>query len=170
MTIINKQKLLSVNCQKFVQYTLDCLNNKPLPYISLDIHIHVNIFLKYLLWSLNLLKVLLSSYIQEAYQYYLATYRYTEDLRSILKSLRRKIGKIVRSEIGSANEQQGLGYAVLILVLIISPCIIFLVRNATLTIQVFSLNLAKKAHELKVEKRKADKLLFQASVCQKKEI
>ena len=81
--------------------------------------------------------------------------------RSILKSLRERISIIVGNEIGSANEQQGLGYAVLILVLIISPCIIFLVRNATLTIQVFSLNLAKKAEELKVEKRKADKLLFQ---------
>ena len=82
-------------------------------------------------------------------------------IRSILKSLRERISVIVNNEIGSANEQQGLAYAVLILVLIISPCIIFLVRNATLTIQVFSLNLAKKAHELKVEKRKADKLLFQ---------
>ena len=84
--------------------------------------------------------------------------------RSILKSLRERISIIVGNEIGSANEQQGLGYAVLILVLIISPCIIFLVRNATLTIQVFSLNLAKKAHELKVEKRKADKLLFQVDM------
>ena len=37
----------------------------------------------------------------------------------------------------------------------------FLVRNATVTIQVFALNLAKKAHELKVEKKKADKLLIQ---------
>ena len=34
-------------------------------------------------------------------------------------------------------------------------------RNATVTIQVFALNLAKKAHELKVEKKKADKLLYQ---------
>ena len=34
-------------------------------------------------------------------------------------------------------------------------------RNATVTIQVFALNLAKKAHELKVEKKKADKLLIQ---------
>ena len=47
------------------------------------------------------------------------------------------------------------------LVLFISPAIIGLVRNATVTIQVFALNLAKKAHELKVEKKKADKLLFQ---------
>ena len=81
--------------------------------------------------------------------------------RSILSNVRKKISGIVGSEINSANEQQGLGYAVLILVIIISPCIIFLVRNATLTIQIFSLNLAKKAHELKVEKKKADKLLFQ---------
>ena len=79
----------------------------------------------------------------------------------ILSSLRKKISVIVGNEISSANEQQGLGYAVLILVIIISPCIIFLVRNATLTIQIFSLSLAKKAQELKVEKKKADKLLFQ---------
>ncbi|CAB4057328.1 Speract receptor,Guanylate cyclase 32E,Receptor-type guanylate cyclase gcy-28,Receptor-type guanylate cyclase gcy-1,Receptor-type guanylate cyclase gcy-4,Soluble guanylate cyclase gcy-35,Receptor-type guanylate cyclase gcy-20,Heat-stable enterotoxin receptor,Olfactory guanylyl cyclase GC-D,Atrial natriuretic peptide receptor 2,Atrial natriuretic peptide receptor 1,Receptor-type guanylate cyclase gcy-13,Retinal guanylyl cyclase 2,Receptor-type guanylate cyclase gcy-12,Receptor-type guanylate cyclase Gyc76C len=50
---------------------------------------------------------------------------------------------------------------VLVLVLIISPVIILLVRNATLTIQVFSLSLAKKAQELKLEKRKSDKLLYQ---------
>ena len=81
--------------------------------------------------------------------------------RSILSNVRKKISGIVGSEVNSANEQQGLGYALLILVIIISPCIIFLVRNATLTIQIFSLNLAKKAHELKVEKKKADKLLFQ---------
>ena len=99
--------------------------------------------------------------IQEAYQYYLATYRYTEDLRKVLSNLRERISSIVGHEISSANEQQGLGIVILILVLIISPCIIGLVRNATVTIQIFSLNLAKKAHELKVEKKKADKLLFQ---------
>ena len=40
------------------------------------------------------------------------------------------------NELNSANEQQGLGVAVLVLVLIISPVIIFLVRSATITIQV----------------------------------
>ena len=65
------------------------------------------------------------------------------------------------NEIRSANEAQVLGILILMLVLFISPCIIGLVRNATVTIQVFALNLAKKAHELKVEKKKADKLLFQ---------
>ena len=84
------------------------------------------------------------------------------------------------NELNSANEQQGLGVAVLVLVLIISPVIIFLVRSATITIQVkrghhdlfetasipqvFSLNLARKAYELNMEKRRGDKLLFQVRI------
>ena len=34
-------------------------------------------------------------------------------------------------------------------------------RNATVTIQIFSLSLTKKAHELKMEKKKADALTYQ---------
>ena len=49
-----------------------------------------------------------------------------------------RISQIVGNELNSANEQQGLGVAVLVLVLIISPVIIFLVRSATITIQVMS--------------------------------
>nr|XP_040578040.1 uncharacterized protein LOC121126774 isoform X2 [Lepeophtheirus salmonis] len=97
----------------------------------------------------------------EAFRYYQATYRYTEGLRLVLKNLRRKINKIVEKNLYSANKQQVFGIVVLVLVLIISPVIILLVRNATLTIQVFSLSLAKKAQELKLEKRKSDKLLYQ---------
>eukprot|EP00096_Caligus_rogercresseyi_P005649 TRINITY_DN21613_c0_g1_i1.p1 TRINITY_DN21613_c0_g1~~TRINITY_DN21613_c0_g1_i1.p1 ORF type:complete len:485 (-),score=145.48 TRINITY_DN21613_c0_g1_i1:104-1558(-) len=97
----------------------------------------------------------------EAFRYYQATYRYTEGLRLVLKNLRRKINKIVEKNLYSANKQQVFGIVVLVLVLIISPVIILLVRNATLTIQVFSLSLAKKAQELKLEKSKSDKLLYQ---------
>ena len=64
----------------------------------------------------------------------------------------------------------------LLLVLVISPVIIFLVRNATVPIQVtvnanvsvllpplqvFSISLSRKVHELKLEKRKADALTYQ---------
>ena len=37
--------------------------------------------------------------IQEAYQYFLATYRYKEDLRFVLSSLREKISNIIGNEI-----------------------------------------------------------------------
>ena len=99
----------------------------------------------------------------EALQFYQSTYGYTEDLRVVIEGLRLRIKAIVADELKAANQQQAFGIAVLILVLIISPVIIFLVRNATVTIQIFSLSLSKKAHELKMEKRKADILLFQVS-------
>ena len=50
----------------------------------------------------------------------------------------------VKSELKAANQQQALGIAILLLVLIISPIIIFLVRNATATIHIFSLTLSTK--------------------------
>lgn len=97
----------------------------------------------------------------EALRFYQATYGYTEDLRVVIEGLRLRIKSIVVDELKAANQQQAFGIAILILVLIISPVIIFLVRNATITIQIFSLSLSKKALELKMEKRKADLLLFQ---------
>ncbi|XP_040569115.1 uncharacterized protein [Lepeophtheirus salmonis] len=97
----------------------------------------------------------------EALRFYQATYGYTEALRVVIKDLREEIKRIVEEELTSANHQQALGVAVLIIVLIISPTIIFLVRNATATIQIFSFSLSKKAFELKMERKKADDLLFQ---------
>ncbi|QQP49010.1 Uncharacterized protein FKW44_009520 [Caligus rogercresseyi] len=85
----------------------------------------------------------------EALRFYQATYGYTEALRVVIRDLREEIKRIVEEELTSANQQQALGVAVLIIVLIISPIIIFLVRNATATIQIFSFSLSKKAFELK---------------------
>jgi hypothetical protein len=59
-----------------------------------------------------------------------------------------------------ANQQQAIGIAILLLVLIISPIIIFLVRNVTATIHIFSLTLSTKEQELVHEKQKMDDLLF----------
>ena len=67
----------------------------------------------------------------------------------------------VENNLRTAEQRQALGIFVLVIILIISPTIIILVRNATVTVQIFSLSLAKKAHELTTEKRKADKLLLQ---------
>ena len=58
----------------------------------------------------------------------MATYRYKEDLRFVLSSLREKISNIIGHEIRSANENQVLGILILMLVLFISPAIIGLVR------------------------------------------
>ena len=97
----------------------------------------------------------------EALAFYQSTYGYTEDLRIVIQDLRLRIKSIVEEELESADKQQALGVAILILVLVISPVIIFLVRNATATIQIFSFSLSKKALEVKLERDKADALMYQ---------
>lgn len=52
-------------------------------------------------------------------------------------------------------------FSILILVLVISPIIILLVRNAMFTIQNFAGNLVDKTIELRKEKKKSDRLLFE---------
>jgi len=96
----------------------------------------------------------------EAFEYYAVTFDYTEKLRNVLIGLRKRLVETVESELKTANQQQALGIAILLLVLIISPIIIFLVRNATATIHIFSLTLSTKEQELVQEKQKMDDLLF----------
>ena len=67
----------------------------------------------------------------------------------------------MQDRLQDANTQAMITIGALILVLIVSPIIIFLVHRATTTIQLFALNLFLKAEALKKEKKKSDRLLFQ---------
>lgn len=69
--------------------------------------------------------------------------------------------KYVDEDLQEASNKEGIGIAILIIVLVISPIIIVLVRNAVATIQMYAANLADKARELNREKKKSDALLFQ---------
>ncbi|KAJ9577047.1 hypothetical protein L9F63_006395, partial [Diploptera punctata] len=64
-------------------------------------------------------------------------------------------------DIGYAHNQQAVAIVILVMVLTISPIIIIFVRNATHTIQTFAEELIARTLELRHEKRKSDKLLFQ---------
>lgn len=77
------------------------------------------------------------------------------------KELRQKIRNYVNEDLRDAANQEAVAISILIVVLIVSPIIIFLVRNAVATIQLYAANLACKAKELKSEKKKSDSLLFQ---------
>ena len=100
----------------------------------------------------------------EALSFYQSTYGYTEDLRVVIQDLRIRIKNIVSQELHAANQQFAFGVAMLILVLIISPVIIYLVRNATMTIQIFSSSLTEKVFELNEERKKLDALLNQVCI------
>nr|CAI5863933.1 unnamed protein product [Callosobruchus analis] len=97
----------------------------------------------------------------EALEYFDSMATYTDELRKIQRSLRVLIRDYVNENLRESANKEALGIATLILVLAVSPVIIWLVRNAVATIQLYAANLAKKAKELKREKKKSDMLLFQ---------
>ncbi|ALC40437.1 CG33958 [Drosophila busckii] len=96
-----------------------------------------------------------------ATQYNEYMHNYTDDLRILQKALRRQIKEYVDKTLQEADRKEAIGIAILVVVLLVSPIIIILVKNAAATIQLYAMNLSIKAKELKREKRKSDSLLFQ---------
>ncbi|XP_069680500.1 uncharacterized protein [Periplaneta americana] len=98
---------------------------------------------------------------ETAKMYFDSMASYVDELRELQGELRKKIRDYVNSNLVDASHKEAYGIAILVLVLVVSPIIIILVRNAVATIQMYSANLAQKAKELKKEKRISDTLLFQ---------
>lgn len=99
--------------------------------------------------------------ITEAIDYFDSIAHYTDELRKLQRELRHKIRDYVTANLHDAASKEAIGIAILVVVLAVSPVIIWLVQNAVSTIQLYAANLASKAKELKREKRKSDTLLFQ---------
>ncbi|KAK9744756.1 Adenylate and Guanylate cyclase catalytic domain [Popillia japonica] len=97
----------------------------------------------------------------EAIYYFDSIANYTDELRQLQHELRRQIRDYVNENLDDAASSEALGIVILVVVLAVSPVIIWLVRNAVSTIQHYAANLATKAKELKTEKEKSDSLLFQ---------
>lgn len=61
---------------------------------------------------------------------------YTDGLRNIQSNVRNKISYDVKMNINDAKYRTYIGIAIVVVVLLVSPIIILLVKNATNTIQV----------------------------------
>jgi len=99
--------------------------------------------------------------LDEAMKYYQAMSDYIDALRGLQIEIRIAIRQAVEQRLREADESAAITILILILVLIISPLIIFLVHKSTSTIQLFAYTLMVKADELRREKKKSDRLLFQ---------
>ncbi|XP_061931240.1 receptor-type guanylate cyclase gcy-17 isoform X4 [Apis cerana] len=99
--------------------------------------------------------------VEDAIAYFDSMATYVDELRKLQKELRHMIRDYVNSTLQDASNKEAAGIAIVVLVLVVSPIIIILVRNAVATIQMYAANLAQKARELKQEKGKSDTLLFQ---------
>ncbi|XP_063237909.1 uncharacterized protein LOC134539652 [Bacillus rossius redtenbacheri] len=103
----------------------------------------------------------ISADVNDAIYYFDNMASYVDELRKLQDAIRELIRDHVNDNLVEASHREAYGVAILVLVLVVSPVIIILMRNAVATIQVYSVNLAQKAKELKKEKRKSDMLLFQ---------
>ncbi|CAK9822787.1 Atrial natriuretic peptide receptor 1 [Anthophora retusa] len=99
--------------------------------------------------------------VDDAIAYFDSMATYVDELRKLQRELRHMIRDYVNSTLQDASNKEVAGIAIVVLVLVVSPIIIVLVRNAVATIQMYAANLAQKARELKQEKGKSDTLLFQ---------
>ncbi|XP_064096409.1 atrial natriuretic peptide receptor 1-like [Macrobrachium nipponense] len=86
---------------------------------------------------------------------------FMNEMREVQMNLRKEIRTTVKEQLQMADSEEAVSIAVLVLVLSISPMIILLVRKATHMVEIFSDTLATKMSQLKVEKKRSDKLLYQ---------
>uniref|UniRef100_A0A0P4VV91 guanylate cyclase n=1 Tax=Scylla olivacea TaxID=85551 RepID=A0A0P4VV91_SCYOL len=93
--------------------------------------------------------------------YFYVMVRFTDELRDIQWQLLDLIRDYMQDETWLADTKVTVSIVLLVMVLAISPVIIFLVRHATFSIQVFAATLTAKSAELKREKRRCDRLIYQ---------
>ena len=82
-------------------------------------------------------------------------------LRKAIISLRTQMKEVIRSELYAVDREHVIGIAVLSFLVIISPMMIYLVRNAVTVLQLFSSSVKQKAAALRREQGRAEQLIYQ---------
>jgi hypothetical protein len=98
--------------------------------------------------------------LEGAIKYYESMAAYIEALRGLEVKIRKTIRKAVEERLRDAETSAAITICLLVIVLVVSPTIIFLVHKSTSTIQLFAYTLMVKADELKREKKKSDRYLI----------
>ena len=95
------------------------------------------------------------------FAYYINTVQIMDMFRKAVVTLRTETRSIIMLEMIKVDQEYAVGIFILIILFIISPLMVFLVRNAVNSLQVFSASVRVKARALKREKKKAESLITQ---------
>ena len=93
------------------------------------------------------------------FEYYVNTVQIMDMMRDAIVKLRAKMKDIIRVELYGVDREYILGIGVLSLLVIISPLMVYMVRNAVKSLQIFATSVRQKAAALKREKRRAEGLM-----------
>ena len=95
------------------------------------------------------------------FEYYVNTVQIMDMLREAIVKLRLKMKVVIKAELYAVDREYIVGIGVLSVLVIISPMMIYLVRNAVISLQIFSTSVRLKAAALKKEKKRAEGLIYQ---------
>ena len=93
------------------------------------------------------------------FEYYVNTVQIMDMMREVIVKLRLKMKVIIRAELYAVDREYILGIGVLSMLVVISPMMVYMVRNAVISLQIFSSSVRLKAAALKREKRRAEGLM-----------
>ena len=82
-------------------------------------------------------------------------------LRQSMALLRISMNEVIASELEGIDREYFLAIAIILLLVVFSPIIVYIIRNAVMGLQLFSDRLEVKVKELKREKRRAETLVYE---------
>ena len=97
---------------------------------------------------------------ERIFDYFRSSVRLMNKLREILKDIRIDLKDIMNLEIRSVNNDFAMTMVILTIILIVSPFILMLMRNAMRAVQILSNALKSKYGDLRKEKKRSEKLLY----------
>ena len=95
------------------------------------------------------------------FPYFKETVNVMNQLRGITDRIREEIQAKIKDEVWSVDKDYALGILILTVLLFISPIIVMLIRNAVRALQILSVALLTKLRDLKREKKRSEKLIYQ---------
>ena len=98
---------------------------------------------------------------QEIFNYFLNSFEVITMLRQSMAFLRTSMNEVIASELEGIDREYFLAIAIILLLVVFSPIIVYIIRNAVMGLQLFSDRLEVKVKELKREKRRAETLVYE---------
>ena len=93
-------------------------------------------------------------------RYYEGSMKFQSTLSAILNMLTNRVKLLAIEGIADANMSQIWGVLLLLFVMVLSPILLILAKNAISSIQVFAVSVEKKSADMKKQKRKQDALIL----------
>lgn len=98
--------------------------------------------------------------LEKGVAYFKGCTKFMDSLEEVLDMLTTAIFELGESEIYYSNLAQLWGISILIIILIISPMLVVLSKNAISTIQMFAVSVENKAVDMKRQLKKRDRMIY----------